>query len=332
MPDTIKKIRFCITIFAWSAIVLVANSMPSTATIAEGVLAYELGNYHKAREEWLPYAALGNPNALYNLAQLYRMGRGVEINFEKAEEYYLRAADKDHVGAQRNLGTLYYFSRLGEENRQNAFGWLKKAAINGDSRAQLMIGTMLYNGEIVDKDSVAAYAWIMLAARQGLMDALAAEKKMLALLDQKQIERSRKIAPSMLTRYQTPDDVGLMVNHDIDTPEVKTLEIKLETDAPMAAEIPAETDSATVDDTYRIQIAAFRTEDNAHQAWEKLLKKFPEILTSLDYDVQYADLGPDKGIYYRLQLTSFSNRTDAKDTCSVLKDNGQGCFVVNSPN
>ena len=29
------------------------------ATVADGVHAYEKGNYKQARQEWLPYAALG---------------------------------------------------------------------------------------------------------------------------------------------------------------------------------------------------------------------------------------------------------------------------------
>jgi len=341
MPGKIKNINHARIIFAWCFIALSTNIPAANATIAEGVLAYELGDYHKARQEWLPYAALGNANALYNLAQLYRMGRGVDIDYKKAEEYYLRAADKGHVGAQRNLGTLYYFSRLGGSNKEKSFEWLKKAAINGDARAQYMIGTMLYNGEMTQKDIIAAYAWISLSARQGLGDARDAEKKLLQVMDDKQIASSRKIAPGLLTRYQTPDDVGLMVtNGEEKAPAIQPMPLKsaaketgeTPSPAPSPTSDPAiKTTERPVEDNFRVQVASFRHEDNAQQVWKRLQQEIPEILEGLNYEIQYADLGPQKGAYYRLQIISFQTRAAAGETCNRLKDHGQNCYVIRAP-
>ncbi|RME99800.1 MAG: sel1 repeat family protein, partial [Alphaproteobacteria bacterium] len=92
------------------AALMIAGSTASFvhADVLEGVRLYEAGDYAGAIREWQPYAAQDDPNALFNLAQVYRLGRGVPADLSVAENYYARAAKLGHVSAQGNLGTLYY--------------------------------------------------------------------------------------------------------------------------------------------------------------------------------------------------------------------------------
>jgi TPR repeat protein len=54
----------------------------------------------------MPFAAKGDPDALFNMGQAYKLGRGVPLDKAKAEDFYRRAADKGHAPAQSNLGIL----------------------------------------------------------------------------------------------------------------------------------------------------------------------------------------------------------------------------------
>ncbi|MCF8474180.1 MAG: SPOR domain-containing protein [Emcibacter sp.] len=317
---------------------------PAHATVADGVFAYEQGDYQKAREEWLPYAALGNANALYNLGQLYRMGRGVEENYIKAEEYYQRAAEQGHIGAQRNLGTLYYFGRTGKVDHEKALKWLTKAAVNGDARSQLMAGTMYFNGEAGEIDAVKAYAWITLAAQAGLRNADDALTKLNNNMTKKQLEQARILAPNLMMRQISPDDVGLMVNQQESiTTDIPPLNQDIAEDdeknavsdpVPSIQEAPKTEPSdhsvTEIPDNFRIQLASFRTEKSAAQAFQKLMNKLSNLLKGKESAIEYADLG-EKGIFWRLQLKSFDTKNQAEAFCGELKENGQDCYVVKAP-
>lgn len=332
MNNPVRFGRFLSTFIICGTILL--STGPAQATVADGVYAYEKGNYQKARIEWLPYAALGNTNALYNLGQLHRMGRGVETDYFKAKAYYMRAAEKGHVGAQRNLGTLYYFGRIGEPDFDQAIIWLKKAAISGDARSQFMIGTMNFNGNGGKKNNIRAYAWLMLAARSGLRNAANSLQKLDGAMTVDEIAKAKELAPNLISRQLSPDDVGLMIKQqdenvlsvpELDTPKPEKTEKPVQIppkETPMPTEVRL--------DNFRVQIGSFRTEDTARKMLSDLKSKLAYIMADRQENIEFADLG-EKGIYYRLQLSPFETRADADDLCKQLKENGQSCFVVKAP-
>jgi len=82
----------------------------------------------------------------------------------------------------------------------------------------------------------------------------------------------------------------------------------------------------------RIQLAAFREETIAHAGWEKLVKKHTDVLADLKPTVVRVDLGPGKGIYYRLQAGPFTDKAAAEAVCVKLKAQKQPCLVVTSGN
>ncbi len=79
---------------------------------------------------------------------------------------------------------------------------------------------------------------------------------------------------------------------------------------------------------YTVQIASYRSEQEASAGWQTLTAEQGDLLAKLPHAVAKADLGADKGIYYRLQAGSFSDRKDAKALCSDLKDRSIDCMVV----
>lgn len=79
---------------------------------------------------------------------------------------------------------------------------------------------------------------------------------------------------------------------------------------------------------YTVQIASFRKEDEAAASWQMLTSSQKDLFATLPHNVEKADLGKDKGIYYRLQAGSFVDMKEAKSLCNSLKKRSIECMVV----
>ena len=76
-----------------------------------------------------------------------------------------------------------------------------------------------------------------------------------------------------------------------------------------------------------IQLNAQRSEDAAKQVWEKYKAKYGRALKGTQVVYQRADLG-EKGIYWRVRLGAYDDRSSAHKKCRRLKRSGLRCFVV----
>jgi cell division septation protein DedD len=94
-----------------------------------------------------------------------------------------------------------------------------------------------------------------------------------------------------------------------------------------AAAAPAEPVQPAAGGSWKIQLAAVKSEDGARQEWGRMQRAHPDLLGDMRLTVQRADLGT-KGIYYRIQAGPLPDRTTAEDVCSELKASKQPCLVV----
>ena len=78
---------------------------------------------------------------------------------------------------------------------------------------------------------------------------------------------------------------------------------------------------------FLVQIAAFRSEEAAEAAWRKASASRPDIYQGAEKHIQRADLGA-KGVFYRLRVGAFAERSEAMDFCTALKSAGENCIVV----
>jgi len=78
---------------------------------------------------------------------------------------------------------------------------------------------------------------------------------------------------------------------------------------------------------YEVQLASYRSESDAVRGWSELSARAGNSLNGMDPVVRRADLGPDKGIYYRLRTPGFA-KADAQSLCQSLKAQGIDCLVV----
>ncbi|MDC0886547.1 SPOR domain-containing protein [Altererythrobacter sp.] len=175
------------------ALALLATPVAVWADVKSGVDAWSAGDYGRAVNEWRGPAAKGDPDAQFNMAQAYRLGRGVEQNLKQAEVFYAKAADQGHLKAADNLGLLMFQSG----RREDAMPYVTAAADRGDPRAQYLVGIAHFNGDLVEKDWVRAYALLTIANSAGLPQAKAAIQQMDDFIPLEQRQKAQPLAQTI---------------------------------------------------------------------------------------------------------------------------------------
>jgi len=76
-----------------------------------------------------------------------------------------------------------------------------------------------------------------------------------------------------------------------------------------------------------LQIGAYRSNALAAQAWQEFLVEHRDLVGDLVNDIQEADLGAS-GVWHRLRIGPFDDRSAANALCAALKARGADCFVA----
>lgn len=184
-----------------AAIAALFVAAPAFADVKAGVDAWSAGDYTRAVAEWREPAAQGDVDAMFNLAQAYRLGRGVPTDIDKARDLYLQAAQRGHIKAADNYGLLLF--QQGEQEK--AMPLIEAAAGRGDPRAQYILGLAHFNADYAEKDWVRAYALMTLSQSAGLPQAT----KALAQMDQYIPVKERQAAQSLAVSLKSEADQRL---------------------------------------------------------------------------------------------------------------------------
>ena len=147
---------------------------PALASVKDGVDAWGRGDYTAAIAEWQGPAQAGDADAMFNLAQAYRLGRGLPQDLDRAADLYRRAAEAGHLQAADTYGLMLF--QNGE--REAAMPYVQAAARRGDPRSQYLLSIAQFNGDAMPKNWVEAYALMTLANGAGLPQAAAAIAQM----------------------------------------------------------------------------------------------------------------------------------------------------------
>jgi cell division protein FtsN len=172
---------------------LALAAAPLAADVKAGVDAWGRGDYAAAVKEWREPAAKGDADAQFNLAQAYRLGRGVPVDMKQAEALYARAAAQGHIKAADNYGLLLFQ----DGRRRDAMPYVTAAAERGDPRAQYLLGIAHFNGDLAPKDWVRAYALLTLANAAGLPQAAPAIKQMDDFIPLDQRQKAQTLAAEL---------------------------------------------------------------------------------------------------------------------------------------
>ncbi len=98
--------------------------------------------------------------------------------------------------------------------------------------------------------------------------------------------------------------------------------------APVNATPALESPASDLANTFRVQLAAARSEDAVKGEWDNLRRRQIDLLGELRLQVMKVDLGATKGIFYRLRAGPLADEPTAKALCERLKQRKVGCLVV----
>jgi len=133
--------------------------------------------------------AKSNPQAMFELANMYAQGTTGKPDWVRALSSFKKAAKAGHAGAQYELaqrhldGTVSYGLRITNgdvaaahreqlaKRQVNAAALFQQSADQGYDLAQYALGHAYLNGEGVTQDSEAGLGWLTKAGDQGLFDA-----------------------------------------------------------------------------------------------------------------------------------------------------------------
>jgi len=325
--------------FRTMRLVLIAAAMAVSApafaqqtSVRAGVEAWQSGNFDEAVRQWRPLADRGDPDAQYNLAQAYKLGRGVPLNMTLAEQWYERAARQGHEQAGANLGLILFQNG----RRREAMPYIERAAAGGDARAQYVLGTALFNGDVVARDWPRAYALMSRAAADGLPPAVQQLQAMQQHLSPEDRARGEQLAaelargrrtqvadteppPARTPREQArPPRLAQAEPPPRPQPERAPPRARPEPQQPPRQPARVQTRPAPVAQTgghWRIQLGAFSSEAAARSAWSAVSGR----LSGLRPVITRA------GAMFRLQASGLANRDAATRACAAART---ACFPV----
>lgn len=307
---------------AFLALMIAAS--PALAGVKEGVDAWQAGDYAKAVAEWRGPAAAGDADAQFNLAQAYKLGRGVPADLKIAQDWYQKAAVQDHEQAQANLGLILFQNG----DRKGALPWIQKAADRGEPRAQYVLGTAHFNGDLVPKDWPRAYALMTRAAAAGLPQAATSLGQMdryIALADrQKGIAMAKEMDKAAPATQLAAEPRAAPAPRPAPKPTIKPVPLPPSASAgpkPDAASKPAPAPVKVASGSgWRVQLGAFGSEAAATAAWTRLSAR-PGLKGLQSYVVK-------SGAVNRLQAGPLASRAAADQLCKTVKASGADCLAV----
>lgn len=316
-----------------AAALLALLAAPALADVKAGVDAWSAGDYARAVVEWQGPAAEGDADALFNLAQAYRLGRGVTADNARARQLYEEAAKRGHVKAADNFGLMLF--QQGEQEK--AMPLIRAAAERGDPRAQYVLGLSHFNADYAPRDWVRAYALMTLAQGQGLPQAQEAIAQMDRYVPMVQRQQAQSLARQLEAEAKSQRsaelaaaELGTTAPAVAAQPQPAVLTRPAAAPAPVVAKAPVEprvsypatapAPAVRTGGSWRVQLGSFGVPANADRMWSQL-KGNPALAGTKKTLVP-------SGRLTRLLATGFASKADAARACTRLKAQGQACLVA----
>ena len=312
------------------ALLCMVIAAPAQADVKAGVDAWSAGDFTAAVKEWTGPAAQGDPDAQFNLAQAYRLGRGVEADLDRAEALYAQAAASGHIRAADQYGLLLF--QTGE--REKAMPYIEAAAGRGEPRAQYLLGIAHFNGDLAAKDWPRAYALLTLANAAGMPQAAGALAQMDEHIPLEQRQQAQPLAASLkaeadATRARelaavdlalgTPAPVVAKPSAGKPKPVVV---VKAETPVapePVIRAAPPKVEPAT-EGPWKVQLGAFGVPGNSDRLWSRISSR-SEI-------AGHERIERKAGSLTILLAGGYGSKKEASAACASLKRSGQECLVT----
>jgi len=144
-------------------------------------------------------AEAGSSLAQFEYAMLLSQGgTGEREDLVEAIKWFEMAAEQGHVQAQYELAQVYKLGRGTLQDYRASARWFMEAARKGHVAAQYHMGRLHRIGEGVELDLIRAYAWFNRAAALGHGAARGARDEIAASLKPEQVDAAQKLSRELL--------------------------------------------------------------------------------------------------------------------------------------
>lgn len=297
-------------------------------------------------------AELGHVSAQGNLGALYLEPGSPVFDAAKGERWLRQAASNGNVLSRYMLGVLYFNGEHVTRDFVEAYAWTSLASADGSTDAAAAEKTMAPHLSLAEIAEGKKRASAILAeayektpkAHAGAanpskpveamaVDAMTSDDD--AVTVRKQATAARTVSPPDSKPNAQKPTAEAAIAAKAQSPEAKAPPTLAEAEqaasvAPTAGlAVPPSRPTTKDAGGFRIQLLSLPDEERVHDAWHSLAKKHSALLGKLEPFVLRADLGPDKGVYYRLRAGEFDTHAEAKAVCESLSEVRVGCLVVN---
>uniref|UniRef100_UPI0037DC13AA ATP-binding cassette domain-containing protein n=1 Tax=Candidatus Methanarcanum hacksteinii TaxID=2911857 RepID=UPI0037DC13AA len=130
--------------------------------------AWDNDDRKKAFDIFIKAAEDGYPNALHQIAIMYRDGIGTPRDLNKMEEWLTRASEMGFIPSMMMLADSYSTGNILPKDDEKAFKWYLKASELGNGECMYKLATMYKNGIGVEKNQLKANTWFKKYLHSGL--------------------------------------------------------------------------------------------------------------------------------------------------------------------
>ena len=185
-----------------AALILASPGVAEGDALADGLGAYDVGDYEKSLALCQPLAEQGVAAAQFCVGRLYANGFGVPMDDALAQKWYGLAAEQGHAEAQFNLGVMHANGWGVPMNDDEAAKWYRLAAERGQIQAQMAFAAVLREGRGVAQSDKQSYMWYRIAAELGDTAALSYRDELAASLTAPEREAADAEAAAWLQRFE----------------------------------------------------------------------------------------------------------------------------------
>ena len=186
--------RFTVILFSFLILLFGGYDISRGSELQRAAAAYKGGDYDTALQIFIPLAEKGDMIAQFNLAKMYRKGRGVPKDYKTAVKWFTLSAEQGNAKAQYHLGVAHSFGLGVVPDYKIALKWFNRSAEQGNTFSQYHLSRLFYLRNGVKEDKVYAHMWANLASSSGFEMAQQLRQLLTEKMTSHQIERAQELA------------------------------------------------------------------------------------------------------------------------------------------
>ena len=189
-----STMRFTVILFSFLILLFGGYDISRGSELQRAAAAYKEGDYDTALQIFIPLAEKGDMFGQFNLAKMYRKGRGIPKDYKTAVKWFTLSAEKGNAKAQYHLGVAHSFGHGVVPDYKIALKWFNRSAEQGNTFSQYHLSRLFYLGNGVKEDKVYAHMWANLASSSGFEMAQQLRQLLTEKITIYQIKRAQELA------------------------------------------------------------------------------------------------------------------------------------------